>query len=275
MVSNTPKRVISAFVMILILVIFLLIGKEAVQVLVLLIGIIACDELFCNFFRKNRKSINYLIMQLMLIVPYIYLNFIDKAYAINDMMLNAALALNIGLLYYLFFRKMSDQLLVKLGKTVPYLIGIVIILPILTMSFYFSFLKWSELLIVLLVINFSMDSGAWFFGKMLGRNKLWPEISPNKTIEGLVGGIFSAGVMGSLVWWFYFGKIHPWLTLSFMLLGLLSQLGDLIQSKLKRQFKLKDSSNLIPGHGGVYDRIDSLIFVVPFFAIAIKYYYFN
>jgi phosphatidate cytidylyltransferase len=261
--------------MIITLAVLFLFGKIPVQVLILIVGILACDELYANFFRQNRISINYVLMMGLLIVPFVYFNFIFIHSSLNDVFVNAALVLNILLLFYLFFIKTTDSVLIGLGKKYPYLSGIIIILPILSMTVMFDYLKWMELIVLLLIVNFSMDSGAWFFGKWLGKNKLWPEISPNKTIEGLAGGIITSGFFGSMAWWYYFGKIQPIISLSFMLLGLLSQLGDLVQSKLKRQFKLKDSSNLIPGHGGVYDRIDSLIFVTPFFAIAVKYFYFR
>ena len=118
-----------------------------------------------------------------------------------------------------------------------------------------------------------MDTGAWFFGKMFGKHKLWPKISPNKTVEGLVGGMAISGVLGHLFWFKFIDDSVMWIFVPFAILGFLSQLGDLVQSKFKRQFKIKDSSSLIPGHGGMYDRIDSLVFVLPFFAIVMNYYY--
>lgn len=271
MSSNTPVRVVSAIVMIIVVVIAVLLGKNFVLTMILAIGMLACDEIFTNFFRRSRKSISYLVMQMLLIVPFVFLNFIEKKSGLSSIFVNAALALNIALLYYLFFTRMTNNFILSVGKKTPYITGVIILLPIISLSEIFASDKWKELLLLLLVVNFCMDSGAWFFGKMLGKNKLWPEISPNKTIEGLVGGIFTSGFFGGLVWWAYFGQSTPTIILMFMLFGLLSQLGDLVQSKFKRQFKIKDSSNLIPGHGGVYDRIDSLIFLIPFFATALRY----
>ncbi len=116
-----------------------------------------------------------------------------------------------------------------------------------------------------------MDTGAWFFGKNFGKNKLWPAVSPKKTVEGLIGGMIVAAVCSTVFWNAAFPVFHWYYALIFAFCGLISQVGDLVQSKLKREFEIKDSSNLIPGHGGVYDRIDSLIFLSPFFVIVVKY----
>jgi phosphatidate cytidylyltransferase len=122
-----------------------------------------------------------------------------------------------------------------------------------------------------MMVTFSMDTGAWFFGRKFGKHKLWPAVSPNKTIEGLVGGMFLASIMGSLTWYLFFHQLKWESSVIFAICGAISQVGDLIQSKIKREFQIKDSSNLIPGHGGVYDRIDSLIFLSPFFVVVVKY----
>jgi len=110
-----------------------------------------------------------------------------------------------------------------------------------------------------------MDTGAWFFGKKFGKNKLWPSVSPNKTVEGLIGGMILSGLLGGICFHLLYNQFSISLFFLFCFLGLLAQLGDLLQSKMKRQVGIKDSSNLIPGHGGVFDRVDSLFFLTPFF----------
>jgi phosphatidate cytidylyltransferase len=159
------------------------------------------------------------------------------------------------------------------SKKAPFLAGLFIMLPMVSLTNTLHFGKWRILLAILLIVNFGMDTGAWFFGKNFGKHKLWEKVSPNKTIEGLIGGMFTSGILGTLAWAFWLQKPELLLFALFCLLGVLSQLGDLIQSKIKRQFKIKDSSSLIPGHGGVYDRIDSLLYSAPFFAVVLKYYY--
>ena len=115
-----------------------------------------------------------------------------------------------------------------------------------------------------LMVIWTTDSGAYFIGRKLGKRKLWPEISPNKTIEGFIGGIISAILFACIFQYFY-----P-LTSSYLILiavtivaSVIGQLGDLVESALKRHFDVKDSGKILPGHGGILDRFDSLLFVLP------------
>ncbi|HBI04289.1 MAG TPA: phosphatidate cytidylyltransferase, partial [Paenibacillaceae bacterium] len=110
------------------------------------------------------------------------------------------------------------------------------------------------------------DTGALFFGKKFGKRKLWPAISPNKTIEGSLGG----GLLGIIIVVLisYFANITSLLPLSTaILIGLViaigGQLGDLMESAVKRSLHVKDSGEILPGHGGMYDRFDSMIVVFP------------
>ncbi|MGG4266858.1 phosphatidate cytidylyltransferase [Peribacillus simplex] len=140
----------------------------------------------------------------------------------------------------------------------------------LGMGFYFLFETRNSLglgLIYILLILFTIwatDSGAYFIGKSFGKRKLWPEISPNKTVEGFIGGLFSAMVVGVL---FYFLSSLDYTLLQLLLIsliiGVFGQLGDLVQSAYKRHYGVKDSGKLLPGHGGILDRLDSLIFILP------------
>ncbi len=121
-----------------------------------------------------------------------------------------------------------------------------------------------EYVIFALVIVWTTDSGAYFIGKKFGKRKLWPDISPNKTIEGFLGGVAVAIIFASVFHW-----ISP-LNSSFMIVivvailaSIFGQVGDLVESALKRYYNVKDSGNILPGHGGVLDRFDSLLFVLP------------
>ncbi|MCM3569068.1 phosphatidate cytidylyltransferase [Neobacillus mesonae] len=115
-----------------------------------------------------------------------------------------------------------------------------------------------------LFIIWATDSGAYFFGKAMGKNKLWPEISPNKTVEGSLGGIVCAVVVA-----IFFGLFSDFNATIITLIGMtivlsiFGQIGDLVQSAYKRHFNVKDSGNILPGHGGILDRFDSLLFVLP------------
>jgi phosphatidate cytidylyltransferase len=120
----------------------------------------------------------------------------------------------------------------------------------LPMLFFILFMIWAT------------DSGAYFAGKSFGKSKLWPSISPNKTIEGSLGGVVAALLVAVI-----FQFIQPLFeTMTYALLialivGVSGQLGDLIQSAFKRYYGVKDSGKLLPGHGGILDRFDSTIFV--------------
>jgi len=121
------------------------------------------------------------------------------------------------------------------------------------------------------LVTWATDTGAYVFGVAFGRHKLIPRISPNKTVEGAVGGLFAAGFVA----WLCAKGITPFLTpvaaiVSGVFAGVMAQLGDLVESMLKRDVGIKDSAELIPGHGGVLDRFDSLLFTVP-----VLYYYFR
>lgn len=119
------------------------------------------------------------------------------------------------------------------------------------------------LLVWLVVVNVTADTAAYVIGKIFGVKKLAPSISPNKTLEGLMGALTATSVV-SLFFYYSVSSVVPGLTfLRFLLfaafMGLTSQASDLMQSKVKRIFKIKDSGSLIPGHGGVLDRLDSWI----------------
>ncbi|WP_054956107.1 phosphatidate cytidylyltransferase [Paenibacillus dakarensis] len=118
---------------------------------------------------------------------------------------------------------------------------------------------------LLLASIWASDAGAYFVGRKLGRTKLWPAISPNKTVEGAVGGVIIA-VITAMVFAFFSGGLLP--LSNALLIGIacavIGQLGDLVQSAYKRVYGIKDSGTLLPGHGGILDRCDSWIVVFPF-----------
>ena len=156
-------------------------------------------------------------------------------------------------------------------KKHSYLVGLTFILPFYSISYLVRDDQWLSHIIVMLTMNFVVDTGAWFFGRKFGNKKLWPVISPKKTINGAIGGSISSLIITLLLIYYIFDVFSIILILSVFLMTILGQMGDLIESKIKRQVGVKDSSNLIPGHGGIYDRLDSLIFVAPFYAIMVKY----
>ncbi len=264
--TNTQQRIISALVLAAIVCTIIYSGIFQTIIFLAVTGIICVDELFCNFIKKNRFSLNYFITQALFVAPFIYLNIIDKSFDLNFMLVNSGLVLNTILLIYLFGTRIDSHVMKSAINKFPYIVAILCLFPIASLASLLFYGKWVQIIVVILLINFGMDTGAWFFGKNFGKHKLWPSVSPNKTIEGLVGGALFAGIVGTIAWNLLVSFNGVKYFVLFVVFGLLSQVGDLVQSKLKRQFGIKDSSSLIPGHGGVYDRIDSLIFVAPFYA---------
>ncbi len=115
-------------------------------------------------------------------------------------------------------------------------------------------------ILYLFAIVWTTDSAAYLFGRWIGGPKLAPRISPKKTWAGLIGGALSAGIAGLVFAQVAGREFSGWLGVLAIGLALMAQLGDLGESAMKRLFGIKDSSGLIPGHGGVLDRIDGLIF---------------
>jgi phosphatidate cytidylyltransferase len=150
------------------------------------------------------------------------------------------------------------------------------IMPVLYIGFLGLFIiklmmlkNGSYYIFIFLLITFIYDAGAYFVGSFLGKHKLIPSISPGKTIEGCIGGLLLAVISVIIINFFYLPKgllgqnqfLH--LIILSVLLSVMGQTGDISESLLKRFSGVKNSSELIPGHGGVFDRIDSLLFNAP------------
>jgi len=123
-------------------------------------------------------------------------------------------------------------------------------------------------LIIMLFCTWANDTGAYFVGRRWGRRRLAPELSPGKSVEGAIGGLLTCIVAAWAASLLYTNlPLWPLLLLG-LIIGLAAQVGDLVESAIKRQAGVKDSGKLIPGHGGVLDRFDSMLFTAP-----LVYYY--
>lgn len=122
--------------------------------------------------------------------------------------------------------------------------------------------------IFLIFSTAASDTAAYFAGMRFGKHKIWPKVSPKKSIEGSVAGLLAC-ILVCTSFGLFFGvaTVLPFILLTF-LLGIMAQLGDFFESALKRSRSVKDSGSVLPGHGGVLDRIDSLLFVIPTYAFA-------
>ena len=267
---NTKQRVISALIMATLVIVAVILGKSTTLIAVLIAGLLCIDEMLCNFANIKRKDFMYKYVMGFFSILFVGINGLNTVLTL-EFFTFAAIMLNIFLVYYLFKIPLSDGFMKKSTAERPAIISAFVIVPLLSFGIHFQVNAWRQVLGMLLVVTYSMDTGAWFIGKNFGKHKLWPSVSPKKTVEGLVGGMVIAALCGSVAWWLFFGQSRWYYSIIFAACGAISQVGDLVQSKVKREFEIKDSSNLIPGHGGVYDRIDSLIFLSPFFFIVVKY----
>lgn len=140
-----------------------------------------------------------------------------------------------------------------------------------TRNLYEDYLPGVFLLVYLLFCAWLGDSGAFFVGTFLGKHKLCPETSPKKTVEGMIGGILTVGVAVTIQCLVYNLVLPSTLKMNYaviipvgMVASVLGVLGDLSMSVIKRQYSIKDFGNIMPGHGGILDRFDSVLFVAPF-----------
>lgn len=131
-------------------------------------------------------------------------------------------------------------------------------------------LKW---ILFLIITVWSADIFALLFGSFWGRHKLYPKISPNKTYEGLLGALIGPLISGTIYSWFFFPNLDKIKCIGLSIgIGFFAQLGDFTESMIKRGANVKDSGNLIPGHGGMLDRLDSFLFSSPFLYYFIIYF---
>lgn len=129
---------------------------------------------------------------------------------------------------------------------------------------------WGWVLLLLLIV-WSADIGAYFVGKYFGKQPLAPLISPKKTVQGLYGGLVAVIIVAGIYVFFWHFSIfsEPYFLILILLVFMLSVIGDLVESAIKRWMDVKDSGNLLPGHGGILDRIDSLLAAAPVFALGV------
>ncbi len=147
-----------------------------------------------------------------------------------------------------------------------------ITVPLLTLD-YLNFSaanQYSRMVVAIFILVWSNDTFAFLSGKVLGKHKIFERISPKKTWEGTIGGIFTTIAIAWLLFrWVGFYSLPAWLILAF-LVSVSAIIGDFIESMLKRNAGVKDSGKIMPGHGGILDRIDSLLFVFPVVLIYIQ-----
>lgn len=179
---------------------------------------------------------------------------------------------NLILLYNLF----SNQQFLKVHKKYN-LLFLYITIPFLLLLLLPKFFTPENyrVVIALFVLIWSNDTFAYLSGRMFGKTKLFERVSPKKTIEGLIGGVVLTLLFSVVLSYFFsFMPLIIWVGTA-ILVSVFGTLGDLVESQFKREVNVKDSGSIMPGHGGLLDRLDSVIFVLPFvFLFYIIYFYY-
>ncbi len=252
------QRVITAVIALIIFLPLLYLGGLPFDILVTLMGIVAMSE-FLIMKKKllvSFEAIVSFLLMLSILLPVFWAGFWTQ-----DTLGGSFYLLALVLLVYTVISKnrfsFDDAGVLLLGGLYAGL------------GFRFMMLARAEslwMMLYALLIVWVTDSGAYLIGRKIGKNKLAPHISPNKTWEGSIGGSLSTVVIVGT--YLYFAQAAFPYSFSTMLLWTLvfsvgGQLGDLIESAFKRHYGVKDSGKILPGHGGILDRFDSLLFVLP------------
>lgn len=254
------KRVISAIVALLIFIPIFLIGGALYDLAFIILAVIGLHE-FLKI-REEKKEFP------------VFISFIS--YVLLILIVTTGITTK-EMIFTIDFRVISALILVFLVPTVLYhdrsiysivdafyLIGGVFFLGV-SFSLLIIFRNIDlKLLIYLFTITIMTDTYAFIIGRLIGKHKLLENISPNKTLEGMISGTFFGTILGTLYYLSFISidKNIIIVILTTLFLSILGQLGDLVFSAIKRYYGKKDFSNIMPGHGGILDRFDSIIFVV-------------
>jgi phosphatidate cytidylyltransferase len=260
---NLLRRSFSGIIYILIFLSAILFSKESYIALISFFSIVAIWEL--SKIIDFKSFISYILFALTL---FLVLKRPDS-YAIA-IVLGINILSSTYLIYQLFTKRQISYFTEreKLGFTIRYLIFsfcFLILLPFYNQNYT------PYLMISILVLTWVNDSFAFLIGKNFGKRKLFVSVSPKKTIEGFIGGFIFALIAGYIISLFNSDlSLNDWFIVA-SIVSIIGTIGDLVESKLKRQAKIKDSGTIMPGHGGILDRLDSLFFVAPFVYLYINF----
>lgn len=250
------QRLISAIVVLIITIPTIIIGGYLFKIISCLLGILCLREIFLLQNQQLHPLIKYLSYVLIGLLIFFDIDIIIKI-----------------LICILFF----NLLMIFIKKDYNIVDSSLLINMSIIIIFFFSYMNIYlnediNIILYLLLITILTDTFAYIGGKLFGKHKLIERISPNKTIEGsIIGSIF--GIVFPSIFYLYMvnpGELFIKVIALTLILSLIGQLGDLVFSSIKRHYNIKDFSNIMPGHGGILDRLDSIIFVLIAFAILIN-----
>src|SRR5690554_61845 len=210
-----------------------------------------------------------LLLALGLYIPFGCLEWFPKSggWSVNDVnwiLTTVAIATSVFLIQNLFSNKslIITSFLLKYFLLIGYVICSFIILTKIPYDDFGNYRP--NKIIGLFILIWTNDTFAYIIGKSFGKHKLLERISPKKTIEGFLGGVLFTIIFSTFIAQYLIeDSVWKWVTIS-VIVVVFATLGDLVESKFKRSANVKDSGNIMPGHGGILDRLDSIIFVAPF-----------
>jgi phosphatidate cytidylyltransferase len=279
--DETLKRAISGAVYILLLLFSILYSTESFLILFGIFLIISLFE-FCNLIHVNKFIPIFFgaFLYVLIILISNYNSFKTENIQTLDLILLATtLLISIKCIVFLF-----DDSIKKISSLSKYLylLGYITLPFVFITKISFGVNDYNPKIIIgLFILIWTNDTFAYIVGKSIGKHKLFEKISPKKTIEGFIGGLLFALFAGYLISTYVIKpsaqfsnkSILIWVIIA-AIVGVIGTVGDLIESKFKRIAGVKDSGKIMPGHGGVLDRLDSVIFVAPFIFLFYKILYY-
>ncbi len=253
-------RIISAIIMLIIIIPVIVFGGYIYAIAATILGILGYKEILDLKRNKNKIPKIVELLGLVAVVFLIVGNYGNNALNYRTILVPLALLL-MPTVFYKKENYSSETAFYLLGFI--YLIGLGFNLLILTRELNIY------LLIYLVSVSLFTDTFAYAIGCLIGKHKMCPKISPAKSWEGAVAGLIGGTIVSVIVYVNLVGDLSLQLVIVSMLLSISGQIGDLVFSKIKRENDIKDFSNIIPGHGGILDRFDNVLFVIIMYAVLV------